>query len=476
MNNDKKFSSKPQLLLAFGSLALAMTSCRESSEQNRYVEPKKAAEHLMESGYRPGETPGSYVDPRWQSAIRRGSIGSNWAHNDPARFWPVSFLSWRMNRCVSNSRTNWQRIVESQGLLYHSNPDATPYWDESAHYRFSLGEIERLERVAKRVASNVSSRLQIPRSQTSLLGELGIPESLHEPISKSWRFDDWEVYGRFDFTLSPDGIPKLLEYNADVPTSLLEASLIQWHWKEECWPRADQFNSLHEELIARWKLLLKKDQVRRRHKLYLSSSGSHMEDRMTVGYMGEVAEQAGIATRFININDIGWNPETEHFVDLDEEPIHQLFKLYPWDWMGHEYFGQFLANQTWHVFEPPWKALCNNKALLLVLQDLYPDHPNLLRVSRNADEFDSYARKPIFGREGSNVRLVADGKEFGVTTGPYADDPVIYQEFAPLFRDGKNFAQLGVWMVGDKACGLGVREDEHPILRSSSRFLPHIII
>jgi glutathionylspermidine synthase len=144
--------------------------------------------------------------------------------------------------------------------------------------------------------------------------------------------------------------------------------------------------------------------------------------------------------------------------------------------MGHELFGKFLARQTWHVFEPAWKALCNNKALLLVLQELFPNHPNLLPVSRDAGAFKSYARKPILGREGSNLQLVVDGQELSSTSGPYEDDSFIYQQFAPLVRNGKNYAQLGVWMIGDEARGLGVREDDIPILRSSSRFVPHIII
>jgi glutathionylspermidine synthase len=281
---------------------------------------------------------------------------------------------------------------------------------------------------------------------------------------------------RFDFTLSADGTPKLLEYNADTPSGLLETSIVQWFWKQECRPEADQLNSLHDALVARWKLLLKKDQVRARHKLHLASSPKHTEDRIGTGYMGEVAEQAGLSTRYLDMSEIGWNEELGRFVDLEDQPIEQLFKLYPWDWMAYEEFAVHLREQSWHVFEPPWKMLCSSKGLLLLLQELYPDHPNLLRVSRTPDGFESFARKPFFGREGNNVDLVVGGRSLDSATGSYADERMLYQEYCPLISDGTNFAQLGIWMVGDQACGLGIREDTRPILRGASRFVPHVIV
>ena len=67
------------------------------------------------------------------------------------------------------------------------------------------------------------------------------------------------LFGRFDLAYDGSGAPKLLEYNADTPTALLEASVVQWRWLEQAIrPRiadADQFNSLHEKLIASWRAL-----------------------------------------------------------------------------------------------------------------------------------------------------------------------------------------------------------------------------
>ena len=46
---------------------------------------------------------------------------------------------------------------------------------------------------------------------------------------------------------------KLLEYNADTPTALVESAVAQWYWLNAVFPGADQFNSIHEHLVAKWK-------------------------------------------------------------------------------------------------------------------------------------------------------------------------------------------------------------------------------
>ena len=47
----------------------------------------------------------------------------------------------------------------------------------------------------------------------------------------------------------------MLEFNADTPTSLYEAGIVQWFWLQDFDKNKDQFNSIHEKLIAYWKYL-----------------------------------------------------------------------------------------------------------------------------------------------------------------------------------------------------------------------------
>ncbi|NWP29040.1 glutathionylspermidine synthase family protein, partial [Escherichia coli] len=60
-------------------------------------------------------------------------------------------------------------------------------------------------------------------------------------------------FGRFDLGYSGDGPPKLFEFNCDTPTSLVEAAVIQWDWKEAVFPALDQYNGLHERLVDKWR-------------------------------------------------------------------------------------------------------------------------------------------------------------------------------------------------------------------------------
>ena len=131
------------------------------------------------------------------------------------------------------------------------------------------------------------------------------------------------MYGRFD--LAYDGVnpPKLLEYNADTPTSLLEAAVVQWYWLQDKFPKRDQFNSLHERLIALWKELTP----------YLPGgrvdfcSMDDIEDGMTVTYLQDTAQQAGLAASCFPIGEIGWNGQG--FVGPEDEPLTVGFQAVP---------------------------------------------------------------------------------------------------------------------------------------------------
>ena len=84
--------------------------------------------------------------------------------------------------------------------------------------------------------------------------ELRIPEAAVPAIEQAWEREPPSIYGRFD--LAYDGVnpPNMLEYNANTPTSLIEAAVIQWYWLQDVYgKKADQFNSIHEKLIVQWK-------------------------------------------------------------------------------------------------------------------------------------------------------------------------------------------------------------------------------
>jgi glutathionylspermidine synthase len=299
-------------------------------------------------------------------------------------------------------------------------------------------------------------------------------------ISQSWHRDDPSLYGRLDFSFDGRGPAKLLEYNADTPTSIFEAAVFQWTWLEQAIERqiiparADQFNSIHERLIAAWKKL-----GGGRH-LHLTGMLESPEDAGTLAYLEDTARQAGLPTTLIDIEDIGLS-DAGLFVDLDVRPIELSFKLYPWEWMFHDAFGAQLAKAPTCWIEPPWKTILSNKGLLPLLWQMFPGHPNLLPAffeddPKVAQLGASFVRKPLYSREGANVALVSAGVTLVEQEGPYGAEGFIRQALAPLPAFSGQYPVLGSWLVDHIACGLSIREDENPITGNTSRFMPHAIL
>lgn len=377
-----------------------------------------------------------------------------------------------MRRIAGERRLDWERRVEDVGLVFHHTPEGL-YWDESTHYEFSADEVDMLER-----ATNELHEMCLTAAQHVIdherFDELAIPPEAVSLIKLSWEEEPPAVYGRFDFAYDGHSPPKLLEYNADTPTSLLESSVVQWFWLQDTHPDADQFNSIHERLIAKWTELW---DYLLAFPLYFTCIRDSVEDRVTTSYLQDTAEQAGILTAFIAVEDIGWDHERRQFVDLNGRPITNLFKLYPWEWLLGETFGPYLieshAQMQW--IEPIWKLLLSNKGLLPILWELYPGHPNLLAAYRDHPHgMPSYVRKPIFSREGANVTLHADGCTLQETDGDYGEEGYIFQQMAPLACFDGSYPIIGSWVIDQEAAGIGIRESTTLITDNVSRFVPHL--
>jgi glutathionylspermidine synthase len=373
-----------------------------------------------------------------------------------------------MQRVTCTPRPDWRKKVEQQGLVFHSTDSGRPYWDESAHYAFTAAEIDTLEQATyaldKLCLQAVEEILRQDR-----FGEFQIPGQFIPWIRRSWEVDEQTIYGRFDLLYDGSGPPKLIEFNADTPTALLEAAVVQWFWLKDVAGDADQFNSLHERLIEAWRMFHK---VRPEPVTFVSVAG-HVEDYVTVNYLRDLAVQAGVPTQYLTVQQIGWNRQRHAFVDLKERELACVFKLYPWEWMFTEQFGPFLPETRTRWLEPPWKALLSSKALLPLLWELFPGHPNLLPASWQPLT-GRQVRKPARGREGANVAILDGTTVVAETPGRYGDEPCVYQQFQPTTQwDGRS-AVLGCWLVNGYACGLGIREDERPITTNASRFVPHL--
>ncbi len=393
-----------------------------------------------------------------------------------------------MRRRTVTPRKDWQKRVEKIGLTYHTLPDGAPYWDESAYWEFSAREIDRLEAATAEI-----QRLALAAGDVILnenrLSEMRIPPPAHAAIRAAWNSEPPALYGRLDLAFDGQSI-KLLEYNADTPTALVEAAVAQWYWLEDCFPGDDQFNSLHEKLIAKWKDL--RGYVK--SPVYFANADSQ-EDRMTTAYLQDTAEQAGLRTRHIAMREIGWDSARSQFVDLENRKIETLFKLYPWEWLLAEPFaaqaistlppaslleeyGPASDRRGWGSLlwiEPIWKMIWSNKALLAVMWELNPGHELLLPAYLDGPrELRSYVRKPLFGREGGGIALVRDGATESGTLAGANPDGYVYQATAQLAEQGGKTAVIGSWLIDGEPAGMGIRESVGPITTNTSSFVPHL--
>src|SRR5262249_6653381 len=145
--------------------------------------------------------------------------------------------------------------------------------------------------------------------------------------------------------------------------------VFQWTWLEQMLERgvlsagADQFNSIHERLIAAFRGL---GLGLGGGMLHFACLAEEPEDRLTTEYLADCARQAGLTTKLMAIADIGITAEAR-FTDLDDIVIKHLFKLYPWEWLLADEFGSQLTKDTTHFIEPVWKMTLSNKGLLAVL-------------------------------------------------------------------------------------------------------------
>jgi glutathionylspermidine synthase len=400
-----------------------------------------------------------------------------------------------MQRIPVDERSNWRDRAEKTGFLFHSS-GGEPYWDETAYYAFSLREIEDdLEAPSAALEAMCIELVGCAVADEQVMKRLAIPERFWNFIAASWKRRDASLYGRFDLRYDGQGPAKLLEYNADTPTSVFETAVFQWVWLDDAIAQAivpqsaDQFNSLHERQVAAWRALLSSAVVPGASAPHAPASGrmihfagmlDNPEDAGTLAYLADTASQAGTTTRLMAMDTIGRNSKGG-FVDLDDVPIEIAFKLYPWEWMFREQFGASLPGASTRWIEPPWKAILSSKGILPLLWSMFPRHPNLLPAyfaddPERAALGDSYVTKPLHSREGANVEIVIGGSVVDADDGPYGDEPKILQALAPLPVFDGNYAVLGSWIAAGVPAGLSVREDAGPITRNGSRFLPHAII
>lgn len=392
-----------------------------------------------------------------------------------------------MERKTFKPRDDYRQRLSEIGFQYHTvkSTDGEEYWTEGAAYEFTLAEIDGIEAASNELHEMCLETVSQIIESGDYPQEFGLSEQSKSLIEKSWEADELHVYGRFDLLVTTDGAIKLYEYNADTPTALLEAAVAQWQWLEEAEgvPHRDQFNSIHEKLIARWKHV--KPPIADPLLYTLATREGPFEDWGNVEYLADTAMQGGWHVHIEEIENVGFDAERSQFVNQAGEQIEYAFKLYPWEWMMAEPFGEHVVDCSTRWFEPAWKMLLSNKAILPVLWKRNTDHPNLLPAffesEKPAGSFQfMYVKKPILGREGANIHLAGTFSDTLIAGShqveEYDRDGYVYQMYAPLPDFGGKHPVVGSWIIGDEAAGIGIREDDTIISGNGSHFVPHYFV
>ncbi|WP_413727636.1 glutathionylspermidine synthase family protein [Sodalis sp. RH19] len=385
-----------------------------------------------------------------------------------------------MKRVTLNERPDWREKAAEYGFEFHTMY-GEPYWCEDAYYQFTLAQIETLEDVTAELHQMCLKVVAKVVDSDALLAKFRIPKHTWQFVRNAWHTQQPSLYSRLDLVYDGRQPPKLLENNADTPSSLYEAAFFQWIWLEDQIKSgqlpagADQYNSLQEKLIERFR------ELKEQHGfslLHFACCQDTTEDRGTVQYLQDCALEAELPNDFLFIEEIGLG-ERGQFTDTENRVIGNMFKFYPWEFMLREIFSTKLEDAGVRWLEPAWKSIISNKALLPMLWEMFPGHPNLLPAyfaEDNPPPMDHYVVKPLFSREGANIRIVENGKETARVDGPYGEEGAIVQQFCPLPRFGDSYTVIGSWLVNDRPCGIGIREDKELITQDLSRFYPHIIL
>ena len=378
--------------------------------------------------------------------------------------------------------------LESIGFVWHTDSDNSSYIsdeivviseDEANAYYEATNELyDMFAQTGQYVIDN------------DLFHDLNIPFNLVEMIKESWENDvHWHLYSRFDLAGGIDGKPiKLIEFNADTPTSLFETAIIQWAMlKANGLDEASQFNNLYEALKDNFKRIITLDSDIEKFdeyysglgwKILFSSISGSSEDINTTKLLQHIATEAGFNTDFEFIENVQFNDEG---IYKNDELFEFWFKLIPWENIAIEeselalILTQIIGDKKAIIFNPAYTLMFQSKGFMKILWDLYPNHPLLLETSFEPLIGKKQVEKRCFGREGANVTIInADQSIDEQTNGDYEGHKPIYQEYVEFPKDSNgNSYQAGVFYAYE-ACGLGFRRGGK-ILNNMSKFVGHII-
>lgn len=385
-----------------------------------------------------------------------------------------------MKRLSSSARADWRGALRRYGYGAEAAPAAC-HWNESAYYSFSAPEIDQIEEAANTLHGLILEAVRRVVEQR-LYGLMGLPPAGNRLVGESWNAFGGQgqanprhgvLCGRLDLACDGHGGIKLLSCQYDAPDSLFEAAVVQWNWLETTHPDADQFNGLHEGLVERFQELGRGQ--RGRETLHLACATPDPGREGELHYLAALAEEAGLATRIVPLQEIGWDGRC--FRDADDTPMTWLYKHYPWEALVQDAYASHLPAAGMAVLEPAWTLVASNHGLLAQLWELYPEHPYLTPASYSESDLPRnrpVARRALLGLDRASLRLTHQGQTLFATESNVQPGGFVYQSWPELFCQRGTTAVIQAWMVGERCLGMTVRESPEPVVEADAALVPHL--
>ncbi|KAL4466088.1 hypothetical protein ABPG74_004325 [Tetrahymena malaccensis] len=353
------------------------------------------------------------------------------------------------------------------------------YWIDGAGYRISENKFKQIIQTTHELHNMcLQATDEAIKDDDILKNVFDIPQDMIPIIRKSWQSRQPDLLARYDFLLGKEGELYFLEVNGDTPSSIIEAGPAQRIWADEF--KLLQFNNIENQIKLGFQNILQKNQKTK----LLMFQNQDFEDKCTFNYLNSILEpflQAKIESQ--NIESIDECIEKELTQDNFKQSI--IWRQYPFEWLASEttrnYFTnpQFYNNNSQTMIEPPWKIVMSNKAMSVLLYQMFPSNPHLITSSLEPlGENEHQLSKQKYAREGEYINY-SDNYEFFKyflidSYIKYVHKPV-FQKFMQSDLHKNRYITISCWVVQGKPCSVLLREDLNPIIGTGSSVVPYFI-
>ncbi|KFM99604.1 glutathionylspermidine synthase [Bacillus clarus] len=384
----------------------------------------------------------------------------------------------------------WSNLYESEYSLFHVFPIT-----EQTMKQLKLAT-ERMGKVFFKTA-----RLLRTLSDAQLL-ELGFPPASLPFIRMNPLYPE-SVISRFDFVVTGDGSIKMLEFNSDTPTFIVECFHINGKVCEEL--NFDDPNKNQERLLSSGitKAVMEAAKGIEKPNVIFTAHHENIEDWNTTLYLSQLCQ---VENKMIPMSELRITADA--LVDSDGISIDILYRqTYPiedliedrdpetGDLVGVELL-QLVREGKLFIINPVSAFLLQPKSIQCLIwglaeQDAFYTNEEqqwikeyMLPTYLEPDLFlgkSSYVQKPSFGREGDTVTIRDQDTHIMIrnTHQTYAQELPVFQKYTKLpvvlLETEKGNEELsyvfGAFLIAGKASSIGIRAGEK-ITGNESYYLP----